>query len=180
MTVVRLSPESFTTIGKTEWPVCVGGYAVAFYNLAHSGKSDEKELWSEKYTYWSKDRAVFVLSTSAPFCVTWCAHNNWAVALHVWQTVWNEAFHFAEGHFLSALSKGVDKRSYLSASFAQQDIFSTKENDIQNSVSFKRKKKENQSELKPQSCAVSMTTETMQQMCPQKNLTSYSRYRRIA
>ncbi len=44
MTVVRLSPESFTTIGKTERSVCVGGYAVAFYNLAPSGKSDEKEL----------------------------------------------------------------------------------------------------------------------------------------
>lgn len=69
---------------------------------------------------------------------------------------------------MSALSKGVDKRSYLSARFAQQDIFSTKENDIQNSVSFKRKKKENQSELQPQSCAVSMTTETMQRMCHRK------------
>lgn len=80
---------------------------------------------------------------------------------------------------MSALSKGVDKRSYLSASFAQQDIFSTKENDIQNSMSFKREKKKNQSELKPQSCTVSMTTETMERMCPQKNQTTYSRYSRI-
>lgn len=41
---------------------------------------------------------------------------------------------------MSALLKGVDKRSYLSASFAQQDIFSTKENDIQYSMSFKKEK----------------------------------------
>jgi len=94
--------------------------------------------------------------------------------------IWNEPFHFAKGCFCERTVKGVDKRSYLSASFARQDIDDTKENGIENCLSFKTEKKENQSKLKPQNWAVSMTTETMQRICPQKNLTFYSRYRRTA
>lgn len=176
MTVVRLSSESFTTTNKTERPVCVGGlYAVTFYNLACSGKSDKKRdmKWKIHILIWAQSCICTEHFLSHGAC------NNWAVALHVWPHLeW--IFPFCRRTLCERTVKGVDKRSDLSASFAQQDIVSTKENDIQNCVLLKREKKENQSELKPQNWAVSMTTETMQRMCPQKNQTSYSRYRRIA
>lgn len=177
MTVVRLSSESFTTTSKTERQSSVCRWVMCCHFLQFGSLRKE---WYKRDVKW---QILLLIWGQSSICtehfLSHGARNNWAVVLHVWPHLeW--IFPFCRGTLCEHTVRGVDKRSDLSASFAQQDVVSTKENDIQNCVSFKREKKENQSELNLQNWTVSMTTETMQSMCPQKNQTSNSRHRRIA